>query len=184
MGHDPEVVCPQKKMQIWWTLCPSKSKITPILLFTHSTSTFARICRAIFSYTLSTSTLPGRGHRSKEHLLSTHSNMACPSNSDISRKSRKYPTMGIVVHNVCDMPWSCLVERRLDVHACYVHCWVDHTALLRHWIVFFGTCCMHARAHPPTIPCSHSLLGEEGRGEKCGLSHRRRQSYENFRVAR
>ena len=45
------------------------------------------------------------------------------------------PSVGVMAfHNFCDVPWSCLIDRRLDDTA--THCWAHRTAMPQHWDPF------------------------------------------------
>ena len=121
------------KLQIGCALCPSLSKRTHLLFLNQFSSTLANSCVAIFCHNLGASTLPWRRHRLNEILLSTHSNIACPTNPDISRRRAEinHPCV-LWLHKCCHVPRSCLIERRIDVHVCQVHCGADHTAMPQH----------------------------------------------------
>ena len=47
--------------------------------------------------------------------------------------------MGVMAfHKFCDMRRSCLIERRLDVRACQIHCWAHDTAMSQHGSPFLA----------------------------------------------
>ena len=82
----------------------------------------------ILCHTPGASTLPWRRHRLNEKLPSTHSNIAFSFNPNISRKWAAINHPCVSVHSVCH-PRSGLIERRLDVQACQIHCWSYHTVI-------------------------------------------------------